>query len=90
MWILWSVWRAIRRRWQKRQPDTAWPSAEGAQHEAVVLDVRPSEGDDYEPYFIGQCDCGWLGEFHDQLQPALEEARSHGGGTNPRVIRPVA
>ena len=29
------------------------------------------------PYFLAVCECGWMGEFHDEAEPAFADAREH-------------
>lgn len=59
-------------------------------HEPLVLDVRPSPGDDFEPYFVGTCSCGWVGPVREEVKTATADALDHRPTWQPKVFRPLA
>jgi hypothetical protein len=60
-------------------------------HYVEVMDVRPSpdEKEDFEPYFVAICDCGWVGLPVSGPGEAFEEARLHSPLVSDEVRRPV-
>jgi len=49
-------------------------------HDLAVYDVRPDPADpknQFEPYFIALCSCGWVGDGKDTGDEALADARTH-------------
>src|SRR5262249_31262558 len=45
--------------------------------------------DDFEPYFVALCECGWVGEPRDTREEAFADAREHDPRVEPQVGRPV-
>lgn len=66
------------------------PIAPFEDHDAVVLDVRPREGDGFEPYFVGTCSCGWVGPVREDVRLAVADVTGHRPGGEPEIIRPLA
>lgn len=62
--------------WGRRKPKRG--------HVAVVLLADPRDGS-YAPYYVGQCDCGWLGDTFPDEASAFEEAGQHAERVDPEV-----
>jgi hypothetical protein len=77
--------RAAARSRRRPQPP---PSGE---HLVAVYDTRPMPGDknQFEPYYVAICDCGWLGRTHDTSPPAFEDAHNHSVNVESTMRRPV-
>lgn len=59
-------------------------------HQASVLDVRPAPGtEEYEPYFIAACDCGWTSDPAGEEAPARRAALEHTPNVRAEVERPL-
>ena len=60
-------------------------------HQVAVYDTRPIPGDgnQFVPYFVAICSCGWMGTVSDHLEEADQEARLHVPGSEPAVERPL-
>lgn len=48
---------------------------------------------DKQPFCVAYCDCGWVGEAHDDDEPdacerAFRDAREHGANVAPEIERP--
>ncbi len=48
----------------------------------------------FEPYFVARCECGWVGDTHDESDDdadskAFADARSHGSNVKPDVAYPM-
>ena len=65
--------------WWRKQP-----KGPKAGHVAVVLLADPRDGS-YEPYYVGQCDCGWLRDTFPDEGPAFAEAHEHAEQVDPEV-----
>ena len=61
------------------------------EHRVAVYDVRPRPGkdDDFEPYFVAICECGWLGDIRENSDDALADAREHTPNVQETIERPV-
>lgn len=62
--------------WWRKQPKRG--------HVAVVLLADPRDGS-YTPYYVGQCDCGWLGDTFSEEASAFQQAREHAEQVDPEV-----
>ena len=73
-------------------PRDAIPRWNGVTHDVAVYDTRPDPGDrrnQFDPYFIALCECGWLGEPRDSSEEALHDAQSHNPLADTMIRRPV-
>jgi hypothetical protein len=61
----------------------------GKPHRVGVYEALPRAEDDFEPYVVAMCDCGWLGDFHESSEPAFSDAYEHSSNVLPDVIRPI-
>lgn len=61
----------------------------GKPHRVTVHDVRPTSDDDFEPYVVAICECGWIGDFHETTEPAFSDAYGHSPEMTPDPIRPL-
>ena len=60
---------------RESEPCPVWPFKK--RHAVAVYDTRPQPGDDFEPYIVAICECGWIGDFHDDSTPAFRDANEH-------------
>lgn len=58
-------------------------------HVAVVLLADPRDGS-FEPYYLGQCDCGWFGDTFPDSGPAFAQAAEHAERVDPEVLDTLA
>ena len=61
------------------------------EHNAEVHDVRPDPNlpEDFEPYFVALCDCGWFGDTRPSAEEAFRDAYGHSETVAQDVKRPV-
>ncbi len=67
---------------QPSDPVEVWHMRDGSR--------RPA----FAPYFIARCECGWVGDAHDESDDGAEsrafaDARSHGSNVKPDVAYPM-
>ena len=62
-----------------------------AGHEVVINDVRvpPDRADDYEPYFIAICSCGWQSDERATDEEVRSAALEHSSNVRREVERPL-
>ena len=61
------------------------------EHNVAVHDVRPppDEQEDFEPYFIAICDCGWIGDGRFSAEESFRDAQGHSPTVAEELRRPV-
>jgi hypothetical protein len=57
-------------------------------HHVLPDPYYPEE--DFGPYYVALCECGWTGEPRDTREQAFGDAREHDPRVEPDVRRPVA
>lgn len=50
----------------------------------MVLLADPRDNS-FEPFYMGQCDCGWFGDTFPEEAPAFAQALEHAGNVDPEV-----
>ena len=61
------------------------------EHRAAVYDTRPIPGDkeQFDPYIVAICECGWLGDFYQSSEEAFRDAYKHTDQVDEEVKRPL-
>jgi hypothetical protein len=70
------------------EKDVAWPVPD-SKHRVAVHDARPlpTEEEQWDPYFVALCSCGWLAEPRDSAEAAFRDAAGHDANVAPMPIR---